>query len=346
MSGTVLVTGGTGYLAGWVIVRLLQQGYDVRATVRDLVRGDRVRAGVASEVGGAVADDPARLSFVVADLGSDEGWDEAVTGARYVLHVASPLGGGGEGVDALVRPAREGTTRVLEAAAGAGVERVVVTSSCAAATPPASTTRSRDVTADETTWTDPADPGLTPYRLSKVLAEQTVWDLARAHPELEVTTVLPGAIFGPGLPGSPQGSLEVLGRMVRGDMPVYPRVSLEIVDVRDLADLHLAAMTAPEAAGERFIGTGELLWMGEVAQTLREGLGPDGAKVPRRRLPDVAFRLLARRNAELAALVPLLGRRLWHSPAKAERVLGWTSRPARETVLDSGRYLLAEPRRG
>src|SRR5262245_7107207 len=190
MGETVLVTGGTGYIAGWCIVELLQQGYRVRTTVRSLSKEAAVRAAVTA--GGAPVD---RLSFFAADLTSDEGWDAAVTGCDYVLHVASPLGGGATADrEALIAPARDGTLRVLRAAAKAGVKRVVMTSAAAAARPPLATNR----VSDETIWADPADPQFDAYRVSKILAERAAWDFTNTTDgATELTTILPGAVFGP-----------------------------------------------------------------------------------------------------------------------------------------------------
>ena len=334
MTETVLVTGGTGYLAGWCLVELLRRGYRVRTTIRSPGREAAVRVAVGAEV-----DLGDRLTFAVADLTADAGWEEAVAGCDYVLHVASSLGGGNEekDPDSLIVPAREGTLRVLRAAVAAGVQRVVMTSSCAAATPP---TRD-DIVVDETVWTDPDQAGLTAYRRSKTVAERAAWDyIERADGSTQLTTVLPGAIFGPALTADNFGSLQILSRMLEGRVPRYPSLAFEVVDVRDVADLHIRAMTAPEAEGERFIATGELLWMGEVAAILREQLGPAAAKVPTKPMPDLLVRVAAPFNPELRTLLPLLGRKLRHSSAKAQRMLGWQPRPAADTVVDSGRNII------
>lgn len=329
----VLVTGGTGYLGSWCVATLLQQGYAVRTTVRSLSKADQVRAAVTSVV------DPAdHLTFAAADLTSDEGWADAMAGVDAVLHVASPLGGDGrQDDDAIIGPAVDGTVRVLRAACDAGVRRVVVTSSGAAATP----TPKGDVVIDDRLWTDPDEPGLTAYRKSKVLAEKAAWAFAKDCPDLEFTTVLPGAIFGPALPGMSRSSLEIIDRMVQGDMPAVPKVEMAVVDVRDLADLHVRAMASPDAAGQRFLAMGEVLAMRDLGQILR-GLGPVGAKAPTRTIPDGLFRLIARFRPEVGALVPMLGRRIKASSQRAHDVLGWQTRPARETIADS----VTAPRQG
>jgi nucleoside-diphosphate-sugar epimerase len=339
MAEKVLVTGGSGYVAGWVIVELLRRGYAVRATVRSLDRGAEVRQAVATEV------EPGdRLSFAAADLTRDEGWAEAVAGVDYVLHVASPLGDeNSRDPQALIVPARDGTLRVLRAAAAAGVKRVVLTSAANAASP---SSYAEDSVTDETLWTDPDDPALIPYRRSKTVAEKAAWDfIAGAAGTTELTTVLPGAVFGPILSTGNLGSVRIVERMLTGAMPGVPRIGLEIVDVRDLADLHIRAMTAPQAAGQRFLGTGEFTWMREMALALRAGLGAGpgdaGRRVPTRQLPDFLVRVAARFDRSLQAIIVSLGRRNRHRTDKAEHLLGWRPRPAEETVVACARSLIA-----
>ena len=333
MAEMVLVTGGSGYIAGWCIAELLSRGYEVRTTVRDPGREQGVVDAVSS-----VADPAGRLSFAVADLTADDGWDAAVKGVDYVLHVASPLGGGTP--DAMIAAARDGTLRVLRAAVSAGAKRVVMTSAANAASPSSYT--AQGVT-DETLWTDPGDPGLIPYRRSKTLAERAAWDfMSGCTGPAELVTVLPGAVFGPILTTSTSGSVGIIGRMLSGTMRGIPRIGLEIVDVRDLVDVHIRAMTSPDAAGQRFLATGEFMWMAEMAHLLREGLGADGRSVPSRQVPDVAVRFAARfLDRSLREITPALGRRNRHTTEKARRVLGWAPRPARETVLDCARSLIA-----
>jgi dihydroflavonol-4-reductase len=333
MGETVLVTGGTGYVAGWCVAELLKRGYTVRTTVRSAAKGEQVRAAVATEVGPGD-----RLGFAIADLTSDDGWAEAMAGVDYVLHVASPLGVNGGDAESLIVPARDGTLRVLKAATAAGVKRVVMTSAANTASP--SSYRDEGVS-DETVWTDLDDPTLQPYRRSKTAAEKAAWDfMADYDGPTTLATVLPGAVFGPVFSTNTMGSVQIIGRLLKG-MPGTPRIGFEIVDVRDLADAHIRAMTTPEAAGQRFLATGEFMWMLDMARALREGLGAAGAKAPTRNLPDVAVRGLSLFDRTLREIMPALGRRAVHSTAKAERVLGWKSRPAAEAVVDCGRSLLA-----
>ncbi len=270
MAESVLVTGGTGYVAGWCIAELLRRGYAVRTTVRGHSKEEAVRTATATVV------DPAdRLSFVVADLTSDDGWDEAMAGIDYVLHVAQPLGNGDStDADSLIVPGRDGARRVLQTAAAAGVKRVVMTSAANAASP--SSYAAEGVT-DETLWTDPDDPTLIPYRKAKTLAEKAAWDFMAGYDgPMTLATILPAAVFGPILTTDTLGSAGIVARMVQGRMPGTPRIGLEVVDVRDLADVHIEAMVSPAAAGQRFLATGEFIWMRDMARALRSSLGPPG----------------------------------------------------------------------
>jgi len=327
---TVLVTGGTGFIAGWCIVQLLERGYAVRTTVRNAAKEQRVRA--------AVRGNTDRLSVVVADLNDDRGWDAAVAGCDYVLHVASPLGGGAvKDRHALVAPARDGTLRVLRAAAKAGVKRVVMTSAAATARPPLTSDR----VSDETIWADPEDPQFDAYRVSKILAERAAWDFMQSEGKASMlTTILPGAVFGPLRDAENLGSVQIIHGMLRGRPGALPRLGFWIVDVRDLADLHIRAMTAAAAAGQRFIAAGEFMWMEGMAKTLRAQLGEQGAKVPTRRLPDFVVRLLLPFMANLRTLAPLLGRRFPINTDKSRKVLAFAPRPAAATLVDCARSLL------
>jgi dihydroflavonol-4-reductase len=329
MPDTVLVTGGTGFVARWCIVELLERGYRVRTTVRNTSKERSVRAAI-----GTATDPGDRLECVVADLLRDDGWAAAVVGCRYVLHVAAALGGDGD----LVETARGGALRVLNAAAAAGVERVVLTSAANAASP---TSYADDGITDETLWTDPDAPGLIPYRRAKTLAERAAWDFVEnSGTTTELTTILPGAVLGPILGPDNVGSAQVIAALLSGQMAAIPRIGLEIVDVRDVADVHVRAMTAPAAAGERFLATGESMWLSDVAALLRRELGDSATKVPTTDMPDSAVLQLAETDPGMRAIAPALGRRSRHSTAKAQRLLDWQPRPAADAVVDCARNLL------
>lgn len=333
MTDRVLVTGGNGFVATWCIVRALEQGFDVRTTVRSLSKEPRLRSILAGAV-----DAGDRLEVVLADLTSDSGWAEAVAGCSYVLHVASPMIATRR-PEEVIRPAVEGVHRVLRAARDGGVRRVVYTSSCGAIYygHPAQTEPF-----DETSWTNLEASNMSLYVRSKTLAERAAWDfIAVEGGSLELATVNPTGIFGPALDPENASSLDLIRRLLDGSPPATPNLWFGVIDVRDVADLHLRAMTDPDAAGQRYIASsGNVVSMLDIARVLREQLGPQAAKVPTRALPDWLVRLVGRFNTEVGDVVPLLGQRRNATSVKAQRELGWSARPWRETVVDSARSLL------
>jgi nucleoside-diphosphate-sugar epimerase len=332
MAETVLVTGGSGFLAGWCMVELLGQGYAVRTTVRDLGREAEVREAVCA--GGQAGE---KIAVLAADLTSDDGWDEAVAGCAYVLHVASPFPPvQPKDPDELIVPAREGTRRVLRAALAAGVKRTVVTSSVAAIAGGAKTPG--PLTEDD--WTDLEFDGLSPYVRSKTIAEQAAWELAREQgAEQRLATVNPGAILGPLLSRDASYSLEAIERLLKG-IPGTPKVGFSFVDARDVAALQVKAMSAPEAGGQRFIAVAEFLWMAEVAATLRRELGDDASKVPTRSVPNLLVRAMALFDPGIRSITNQLGKKLTYSSAKAETTLGWAPRPVEQTIAETGRSMV------
>jgi dihydroflavonol-4-reductase len=323
-------------VGGWTIVSLLEQGYRVRTTVRNLAREPQVRATLARQV-----DAGDRLSFFAADLIQDAGWERAADGADFILHVASPMGVGEFKDQDLIRPAREGTRRVLQAGAKAGVKRVVLTSSLMASLPsaPASTLGPTD----ESVWTDLDAPDVPHYARAKTLAERDAWEFIRQGARgMTLTTVLPALVQGPVLGADFSGSVELVARLLSGRISRLPRLGFSLVDVRDLVDLHLRALRAPEAAGERFAASSEFLWMADLARLLRERLGERAAKVPTRPVPDFLVRLAGWFDSEARQLTPNLGQRREFSSAKAERVLGWRARPMADSLVDTAESLLRE----
>jgi nucleoside-diphosphate-sugar epimerase len=334
---TVLVTGGSGFLGEHVILALLAAGHDVHATVRSLDREPQVRAAL--KVGGAEPGD--RLRFHRADLERDDGWAEAAAGCDYVQHVASPFPAV-QPADAqeLIRPAREGALRVLRAARDAGVKRVVLTSSVAAVSyglPP------RDAPFTEADWTDPDAPGVAPYMQSKTLAERAAWDFVAGEGNgMELAVVNPVGIFGPALDRDTSTSMQIFVAMMNGATPALPRIHFGLVDARDVADLQLRCMTAPAAAGERFIAVaGPDMAAIEVARVLRARLGSAAARVPTRTLPDWLVRAMALVNPTARAVVPNLGARRAVTAEKARRVLGWSPRSNEEVIVATAESLIA-----
>jgi dihydroflavonol-4-reductase len=335
-NSTVLVTGGTGFLGGWCVAELLKRGHEVRTTVRDLAREQAVRDAVAA----AGAQDGARLTVHAADLTSDDGWAQAADGCRYVLHVASPFPPvQPKDPDELIVPARDGALRVLRAALDAGTERVVMTSSVAAIRGKRPSTPQMPWT--EADWTDGNDTSRTPYVRSKTLAEQAAWEHVRsAGAEDRLAVVNPGAIIGPALNDDHSYSLQAIQRLVNGSMPAAPRLGFTFVDVRDVAELHLLAMTSPAAGGERFIAADQFLWVADVARVLRERLGDQASKVPTRVAPNVLIRALALFDGSLRSVIGDLGKRQWFSSEKARSMLGWQPRPVEDSIEETARSLI------
>jgi nucleoside-diphosphate-sugar epimerase len=242
--------------------------------------------------------------------------------------------------DDLIIPARDGALRALKAAVKAGVKRVVMTSSVAAASPPP---QAGDSLTDETQWTDVTLSGVGAYPQSKTLAERAAWDFMAEHAGgATLATVNPALVIGPILAKENLGSVQVVQRLLNGSMPGYPRLGFNLVDVRDVADLHIRAMLAPEAAGQRFIAAGDFFWMGDIAEILRSDFSHGAAKTPTRPLPDVVLRLLSLFDPALKTVTPGLGRKHAFSSAKAQRVLGWSPRASAVTIVECAQSLVAK----
>lgn len=332
----VLVTGGTGYIGSWCVLALLDAGHTVRTTVRDLRREPALRDWLHA----AAPFPDERLTVVAADLERADGWDDAVAGCEFVLHVASPtLRHTPANDDEMVVPAREGVLRVLRASRDAGVRRVVLTSAFGAigiGHPPRSTPFT------EEDWTN-TDAEIPPYQRSKTLAERAAWQFARDEGgDLELAAVHPVGVFGPLLGPDDPPSLRLVRRMLEGQVPACPPFGMGYVDVRDVADLHLRAMTDPAAAGERFLAiAGQSMRVVEIARILHDRLGERAAKAPTRELPMWLTRALSLVNPELRLLRHQLGRDLDATSAKAESLLGWRARPIEDTIAETAESLLA-----
>jgi dihydroflavonol-4-reductase len=338
----VLVTGGSGFIGSHAIAQLLAAGHRVRATIRNLAREPEVRAMV-KEAG---SDPGERLSFVRADLEADAGWAESTRGCDYVLHVASPFPATvPKHEDEMIIPAREGTLRVLRAAREARVKRVVVTSSFAAigyGHPP------RATPFDESVWTN-LESGVATYVKSKAVAERAAWDfIAKEGNGLELAVINPVGVFGPVLGADYSTSITMLTTLLRGALPGCPRLYFGIVDVRDVAELHLRAMSHPAAKGERFLAvSGDFLPIVEIARILKCRLGSVAGRVPTRELPNIVVRFASIFIPPLRQMVPELGKVRHASNAKARRLLGWNPRPPEEALVATAeslvRFGLLEP---
>jgi len=333
---TVLVTGGSGFIASHTILQLLSAGYQVRATVRNPSRESDVRAML--KIGGSEPGN--RLSFVAADLMNDAGWPAAVAGCEYVLHIASPFPSRvPKDENELILPAREGTLRVLRAARDAGSTRVVMTSSFAAVgygSPP------RQSPFTEEDWTDPTQPDVMPYTKSKALAERAAWDfIAREGAGLELAVVNPVAVFGPVLGPDYATSIMLVQRMMDGALPGLPRMCFGVVDVRDVADLHLKAMTDAAAKGERFLAVaGDFMWIVEIAQALKARLGEKAKRVPTRQLPNWVVWLAALKDPAVKQIIPELGKWKNATSEKAKRVLGWKPRSREDSLVATAESMM------
>jgi nucleoside-diphosphate-sugar epimerase len=332
----VLVTGGSGFVAVFCILELLQKGYQVRTTLRNMNRQNEVIDML--KTGGISSFE--NLSFIQTDLTHDDHWNEAVKDCTYVLHVASPITlAVPKDENEMIRPAVEGTLRVLKAARNAGVKRVVMTSNFGAVGY-SHTDKTKIIT--EESWTNPNEKGLSPYNKSKVLAEKAAWDfIKREGGALELTVINPVGIFGPSLGPDLSSGFELLKRLLDGTMKRVPNITLTIVDVRDVADLHIRAMESPAAKGQRFLAiAGATMTLPEIAKLLKDKLGNAAGKVPIKKLPDWQVRITAPFNRIARNIAPMLSRYRDASNQKAKNILGWNPRSNEEALLASANSLL------
>ncbi len=332
---TVLVTGGSGFVAGHCILALHRAGCAIRATLRSL---DRSRA--LDDVFRRACGEAVPVQWFAADLGRDAGWAEAVAGATHVLHVASPFPRTAPRTAAeLIEPARDGTRRVLRAAAAAGVKRVVMTSSTAAITYGRGP-QARPFTEED--WSDPDGADNSFYTSSKTHAERAAWDFVRDEGRgLELVTINPGAILGPVLEADYGTSAEIVRKLLRGDFPGMPRIGFPLVDVRDVAELHVRALSHPAAAGRRFLCANEFFWMADIAAVLREHLPARARKMPLRRLPDWLVRVGALFDGETRSVLFELGIRRDCDASRVRTVFDYKLRSNREAITAMADSLLA-----
>ena len=333
---TVLVTGGSGFIGSHCILQLLAAGHQVRTTVRNLARERDVRAML--KQGGADAGD--RLSFYAANLESDAGWADAARGCEYVLHVASPIPPGvPKHEDELIVPARDGALRVLRAAREASVKRVVMTSSFAAI---AYGHKPQNVPYNENDWTELDGRHVAAYPKSKTIAERAAWDfVAKEGGGLELSVVNPVAVFGPVMGPDYSPSILIIQRLMDGTLPGCPRLYFGIVDVRDVADLHIRAMTNPAAKGERFLAVaGPTMSMRDIALVLKARFGDAAKRVPTREIPNWLVRIVAMRDPAAKSILPELGVIKSATNEKAKRLLGWAPHSNEDSIAASAESLL------
>jgi nucleoside-diphosphate-sugar epimerase len=332
---TVLVTGGEGFIGGHCTLQLLAAGHRVRTTVRSLSREAEVRGALKAN-GAEVGD---RLSFFAADLERDEGWEQALDGCDYVLHLASPVPPTApKHEEELIIPAGEGTLRVLRAARAAGAKRVVLTSSFAAI---GYGHKEQAAPFDETTWSDLTAGDVSAYVKSKTLAERAAWDfIAEEGDGLELTVINPVGVVGPMLAPNMSTSVLYVQRLLEGAVPGLPKLRIGLVDVRDVADLHLRAMTDARAKGQRFLATaGDFMSLREIALTLKSRMGAAARCVPTRELPDWLVRLASLANATIRQITPELSKAKNATSEKARRLLGWAPRSPEEAIVATAESL-------
>ena len=331
MTDTVLLTGISGFIAKHVALRFLQAGYAVRGTLRRLDRADEVRAALR----GAGMDDAtlARLTFVAADLESDAGWADAMAGVQGVIHTASPFPiAEPKDPNDLIRPAVDGTARVLNAAADAGVMRVVLTSSVVAISDD-----SKPYPQTEENWCDPASPTTSAYGASKTLAEKRAWEIAAAR-GLKLTTINPGLVVGPPLDEHYGSSLSVVERILRGKDPMMPDLTFSLVDVRDVAEMHLRAFQRETTTGRRYAATAGVMSMVDMGRALKAAYPV--RRIPTMQAPTFVVRFLALFDADIRGILPRLGLReeVVNNRAVAEMGMGFI--PTRQAVLDAADWLV------
>ncbi|USW58700.1 Putative NAD-dependent epimerase/dehydratase, NAD(P)-binding domain superfamily [Septoria linicola] len=341
---TILITGGTGFVGSHCILQAIQAGFTVQTTIRSLQRVDDVRQSLRN--GGATEAQIKNVKFYEADLTKDDGWEQACTGCGYVLHVASPFPASApKDENELIVPAREGTLRALRAAKKVGtVKRIVLTSSVAAVVygqdmkPPGQPFTEED-------WTKLDNPKIpvAPYQKSKTIAERAAWDFIEKEGNgMELVVVNPVGIFGPVLSSDVATSLELPMMLLNGKLPGIPNFAVNVVDVRDVADLHLRAMRDPKAAGQRFIATSDdkTVTVRDVVNILKENLpAAETKKLPTRGLPDFLIKFAAIFDGTVALIAPELGKLKAISNAKAKEVLGWQPRSTTEAMLESAASL-------
>ena len=321
MAERVLLTGISGYIGQYCGAELLNQGFEVVGTVRSLSKVDATRSAIA-----AVAP-VEKLTFAEADLLSDAGWDEAMVGCAYVMHVASPFAlAEPKDEQEMITPAVEGTLRVIKAAQRAGVRRLVLTSSTFAMIAGRVTGRY-----GPDSWSN-TDTNIGTYAKSKTLAERAAW-VAVAGSEMELTVINPGAVYGPSLGAQVDGeSVALMTDMIGGKMPMIPDIAMGMVDVRDVARLHVAAMTTPAASGQRFIAaTSEPVSMIHFAQVLRDA---GYSKVPSRKAPNVAIKLMSLFDRQAKGMLPFLGKKASYDNQSTFAILAWQPTPIETSITD------------
>jgi len=337
MTQTVLLTGASGYIAKHIALQLLEAGYNVRGTVRDLSRGAEVTDAIRPHL----KDDSnleTRLAFVALDLTADTGWTEAMDGVDVLMHTASPFPlDQPKNEDDLIRPAVDGAMRALRAAHAAGVKRVILTSSTAAIS--GSALPAGDISFDETNWTDPTDPDTGAYVRSKTLAEQAAWNfVSKDAPDMHLTTINPGFVLGAPLDQHFGTSIQVIERLLRGKDPMLPDIGFSTVDVQDVAEMHVTVINKPETFGQRIMTVDSFLTFKDIAQAVKAAF--PSRRIPTRVAPNFLIRILGRFDPTIKSIIPGLGRVDKIDNSRARATIGRGMRQARKSVVSSATYLI------
>ncbi|NNE12536.1 MAG: NAD-dependent epimerase/dehydratase family protein [Ilumatobacter sp.] len=325
----VLVTGASGFVAKHIVRELLERGYEVRGSIRSERRKDEVDALFPD----------AGIEYAMLDLNADAGWAEALDGVDVLMHTASPFPSD-EPKDRmqLIEPAVHGTLRALRAAHAAEVSRVILTSSCAAIYKDSNKPPEQQSTADH--WTDPDADSTSAYEASKTLAERAAWNFVEEHPEMQLTVINPGTVFGPAMDANYGTSLELVEQLFDGKFPMYPDINLPVVDVRDVAHMHVAAIDDEAAIGRRFPANAGALTVLEAAEALKQAY-PD-RKIPVRKAPDVLVKLMGYVIPVMKQAAHNLGRNGDVDGSAAEHVFDFTYIPSRESLLASAAFIAAQ----
>ena len=339
----ILVTGASGFIGSWCVIDLLQQGYEVRGTLRDLDRAASLKRTIAQQLGEVhSAELIDRLEFCQASLTDGRGWQEAIAGTDAVFHVASPVPiVRPADPQEVIKPAVDGTLNVLNSAQAVGVSRIVMTSSVAAVS---GNSVGLDRRFDATHWSDTGSGDLSPYAASKTLAEKAAWEFCEQHPEMELTTINPALVLGPAVEADYGSSLETLVKLLKGQLPLVPRLGFEIVDVRDVAALHRLAL-AQSAINQRLLCAAGFRWFIDISKNLAAQLDAETdaehrRKLPKRELPDFLVRFAALFVKELGDFLPNIGKTTHYDTAPA-LALGWQPRSPEEAALAGAKSLIA-----
>ena len=333
----VLVTGASGFIAKHIVLQLLQAGHTVVGSVRSAKRQAEVRTAVAAHLEGD--DWQNRLFFASLDLNADKGWKEAMENVDVLMHTASPFPiSQPENEDELIRPAVDGTLRALRAAKENGINRVILTSSAVAVMQ--SNLPTDKLAHDETDWSDLNHPTINAYGRSKTLAESAAWDFLQSDaPEMNLTTINPVLVLGPPLDANFGSSVSVVERVLKAKDPALPKFGLPIVDVRDVATMHLKALEMPdETRGMRFLASNGYVWFADIAKTLKTAY--PNRKIVTRLAPNAFVRFLALFDKDIRTIIPQLGFAPKVSNDRARSIMGINFIPPRDAILAAAEVIL------